>query len=250
MFKLLYQNVYYIAMPWRTTTHDEHQPAADIALTSVCIFTAILGTLCYRMRWSLRAMTCHSIRGVKHNELVLLPVAHLTGFPDGVLRRNRPTTTAAGLCRRVRLAVWSKRALRTAGVWRFDVLHPWIYARNSPPVSLSPSRMEKHWRTLPLFSGLRGSVARHGVLLTGYYAALRYLPEGVCGAEGLQGDRKMPVEASRAFGWSADCVVQAGRTVRAHVHGVAWQIRSFRSYTTWQIRSGLLYTQGPLGRKI
>lgn len=56
------------------------------------------------------------------------------------------------------------------------------------------------------------------MLLTGYYAGLGDLPKGVCGVGGLQRERQMSVEASRAFGGSADCIVQVGRTVSAKVN--------------------------------
>ncbi len=96
------------------------------------------------------------------------------------------------------LAVWSERALGPAGVTRLNALHLWIQKR-SLPVSLGSSWTEEHRWTVPLLSGLRGSSVSLGpsrgsavwrwVLLAGYYAGLRDLPERVCGVGDVHGER-------------------------------------------------------------
>ncbi len=172
-----------------------HWPAIHNELPSR--FTALDGGFCSHEGWSRWAIIIRPVCGVQHNELVLLPVADL-GETDGAGRRRRSSTAAAGLCGWVGLAVWSERALGPAGVTRLNALHLRIQKR-SLPVSLGSSWTEEHRWTVPLLSGLRGSSVSlgpsrgsavwRGVLLASYYAGLRDLPEWVCGAGGVHGER-------------------------------------------------------------
>ncbi len=84
-------------------------------------------------------------------------------------------------------------------VWHGSMLSTSEFRSGVLPVSLGSSWTEEHRWTVPLLSGLRGSSVSlgpsrgsavwRGVLLAGYYAGLRDLPERVCGVGDVHGER-------------------------------------------------------------